>query len=163
MSGDEQTDDEVAGAIREGIQYYIDAHHEFLAWLGLEVESMGAGQVTVRVPFDEKLTNIHWGQSSEDGWDAQIQGGVAATLIDTAGGIAFRPSMADPINDGVATINLSVNYLEPAIDDLLATAEVVRMGDTVGVAEVLVESKTPKGERNPVAIGMGAYRLFTDA
>lgn len=57
-------------------------------------------------------------------------------------------------------INLNVNYLQQALGDLTATAEVVRAGNTVGVARVGVESETPDGE-DLVAVGQGAYRLFT--
>ena len=87
-------------------------------------------------------------------------GGILATLVDTAGGLALRPSLANPIEGDVATINLNVNYLRGASSDMTAHAEVVRAGRTVGVSQVLVESETPDGEVKPVAAGMGAYRLF---
>lgn len=150
-------------AVRRGIQHYIDTHHGFLSWLGVAVEAMDSGRVVLRVPYDEKLTNTQFGAEDEGRHDPPIQGGVAATLVDTAGGIAFRPAMPDPVNDGIATISLDMHYLEPASTDLVATAEVLRHGGTIGVSEVLVESETADGERTPVATGTGAYRLFTDS
>jgi uncharacterized protein (TIGR00369 family) len=108
-----------------------------------------------------------------------VQGGVASTLVDVAGGMALRGHLDDVVEDGMATINLNVNYLEQATGDLTATAEVVRAGNTVGVSEVLLESETPDGGEasearrtpsdepgesdgrgEPVAVGTGAYRLF---
>lgn len=155
-------DREVPDGAVEAIQHYFDTRHEFLSWLGLEIESLTYGEAELTVPYDPKLTNVPW-----EGYEAAeepppIQGGVASTLIDTAGGIALRPFLEDPVGGSVATINLNVNYLRQATDDLAATAEVVRAGSTVGVAYVEVESEVPDEGTRPVAAGMGAYRLFTD-
>ncbi len=135
---------------------YIEENHEFLSWLGTRVEHVGEGTVTMAVPYDEKLTNLRPGsQSTPD-----IHGGIAATMIDTVGGMALRTAFADPLEGDVATITLNVNYLRPATGDLLATANVVRAGSSVGVSEVVVEGPTPADGPKPVAIGQGAYRLF---
>ncbi|MDZ7731516.1 MAG: PaaI family thioesterase [Natrialbaceae archaeon] len=139
------------------IQQYIDEYHEFLSWIGTSVEDVGPGTMTISIPYDQKLTNRRPDKPEEE---ADIQGGIAATLIDTVGGMALRTAMDDPSTGGVATINLNVNYLRPATSDLVATATVVRMGSTVGVSEVVVESETPEGETKEVAIGQGAYRVF---
>jgi uncharacterized protein (TIGR00369 family) len=145
------------GAV-DAIQHYFDTQHEFLSWLSVEVEELEYGRAVMTIPYQRKLTNVPWtGGDEED--RHPIQGGVASTLVDTVGGIAMRGHLTDPVNDGVATINLNVNYLQQATDDLRATAEVIRAGNTVGVADVLVES-THEGETVPVAIGQGAYRLF---
>lgn len=69
------------------------------------------------------------------------------------GGIALRPYLDDPLEDGMATISLNVNYLR-------AEAEVVRAGRSVGVSEVLVTGGDPAGGEEAVAHGTGAYRLF---
>ena len=143
--------------MRSFIQTYIDDHHEFLSWLGVRVESVSEGSITFSIPYDEKLTNTRPDAPERR---AEMQGGVAATLIDTAGGMALRTVMDDPINMDSATINLNVNYLRPALDDLTATAEVVRLGSSVGVTDVIVESETPDGETKAVASGQGAFRIF---
>lgn len=157
MSDDRAVPD---GAV-EAIQHYFDASHEFLSWLGLEIESLEYGEAVLRIPYHPKLTNVPW-----EGYEAAeetppIQGGVASTLVDTAGGIALRPFLDDPVEGSIATINLNVNYLRQATDDLAATAEVIRAGNTVGVAYVEVESEVPGEGEALVAAGMGAYRLFT--
>jgi len=61
---------------------------------------------------------------------------------------------------GVATIDLNLSYLRPATSDLVCTADVVRTGSTVGVAEMTVESTTPDGETKEVAVGRGSFRVF---
>lgn len=146
------------GAV-DAIQHYFDTQHEFLSWLGVEIESLEYGRAEMRVPYQRKLTNVPWEGAEMEG-NPPVQGGVASTLIDTAGGIALRPYLDDPVGGHMATINLNVNYLRQATADLHATAEVVRAGNTVGVSEVVVESDVPAEGVQPVAIGMGAYRLF---
>mgnify|MGYP000229249426 CR=1 FL=1 len=140
--------------VKDQIQYRIEEEHGYLSWLGVSVEAFTEETITMTVPYDEKLTNTTSPPT--------MHGGVAATLADTAGGIALRPSLADPVNGGVATINLNVNYLQRASGDLTARAEVVRAGNSVGVSEVYVESETPDGAVEPVAVATGAYRLFQD-
>jgi len=63
--------------------------------------------------------------------------------------------MDDPFGTRIATINLNVNYLRPATGDLVATADVIRVGGSVGVSEITVESTAPDGETKAVAIGQG--------
>jgi uncharacterized protein (TIGR00369 family) len=131
---------------------YLETQHEFLSWLGFTVEEFTADRLVGRIPFDAKLTN-----PTEP---PTVQGGVASTLVDTTGGIALRPYLTDPVNDGVATINLNVNYLRRAAGDLVATAEPIRAGGSVGVSYVEVVSEVPGEGEKPVAAGTAAYRLF---
>lgn len=154
------SDETIPEGAAEALQHYFDTKHEFLSWLGVEVEELSYGRAVVSIPYRRKLTNVPWAEAETDD-RPPIQGGVASTLVDTVGGIALRGHLDDPVNDGVATINLNVNYLEQATADLTATAEVVRAGNTVGVCQILVESESDEGDVTPVAIGQGAYRLFT--
>jgi uncharacterized protein (TIGR00369 family) len=148
----------------EIIQRYIDERHSYLSWLGTRIEKIEYGRVVMTVPFDEKLTNKPQEATDVDSEsELQIHGGVAATLIDTAGGIAFRPFLDDPFSGDIATVNLNVNYLRPATNDLVATAEVIRAGKTIGVSAITVESKNPDGDTKPVVTGQGAYRIFRSA
>ncbi|AXR79552.1 PaaI family thioesterase [Natrarchaeobaculum sulfurireducens] len=143
--------------LRELVQYFIDEHHEFLSWIGTTVDHVDDGTMTMSVPYDEKLTNTRLNDTGER---ADIHGGIAATLIDTTGGLGLRTELEDPFGAHIATINLNVNYLRPATGDLSATATVIRAGGSVGVSEVTVESTTPDGETREVATGQGAYRIF---
>ncbi len=145
--------------LESALQFLIDENQEFLSWLGTTVENVGPGTMTLAIPYDEKLTNTR-----PDATDrrADLHGGVAATLIDTVGGFALQTALedADPFEVSMATINLNINYLRPATGDLEATANVVRLGGSVGVSEITVESTTPDGETKAVATGQGAYRVF---
>ncbi|AEH36392.1 PaaI family thioesterase [Halopiger xanaduensis] len=149
------------GDLEGFVQYFIDEHQEFLSWIGTSVDNVGPGTMTLSVPYDEKLTNTR--PHAPDGRRADIHGGIAATLLDTAGGLALRTEIENPFAASIATINLNVNYLRPATGDLTATANVVRAGSSVGVSEIVVESTSPDGETCEVAIGQGAYRIFRDA
>ena len=140
------------------LQYSLEEDHEFLAWLNTSVDNVGDGTMTMSIPYDEKLTNTR--PTADPDEPADLHGGVAATLIDTVGGLSLRTAIDDPFETKISTINLNVNYLRPATGDLVATADVIRVGSSVGVSEVTVESTTPDGETKIVAIGQGAYRIF---
>lgn len=141
---------------RAVVQARLD-DHGYLSWLDTQVDDVERGAVALRIPFDERLTNE--GPGTRGG----VHGGIAATLIDTAGGVALSTTLADPVHDGVATVDLSVSYLRAAVGDLVADAEVVRTGRSIGVARAVVRSETPAGEVDAVAVGRGTYRLFPAA
>ncbi|MFB6070042.1 MAG: PaaI family thioesterase [Halanaeroarchaeum sp.] len=128
--------------------------HGFLSRLGVEFDEVSTGRVTMRVPYDETLTNPRRTGA------ASVHGGVAATLVDTSSAFALRTTYEDPATASLTTIDLDVSYLRPATGDLIADAEVVRAGGRVGVTRVLVESETPDEGVAPVAAGMTNYRLF---
>jgi uncharacterized protein (TIGR00369 family) len=159
MVTDREPHDVPEGAV-DALQHYFDTQHEFLSWLGIEVEQLGEGTAVMRIPYQSKLTNKPPSGVESEGRDP-IQGGVASTLVDVAGGMALRPYLDDPLEDSLATINLNVNYLRPATGDLRAEARVVRAGGSVGVSEVLVTSETPEGAEEGIAYGTGAFRLFS--
>ncbi len=129
---------------------FID-RHGFLSWLDVSLDAVEDGRVVMRVPYDEKLLNP--GAES-------IHGGVASSLIDTASGFALRTTFDDPAAANLTTTDMNVSYLRPARDDLVATADVVRAGGSMGVTDVTVESTTADGEDDAVAVGRTTYRLF---
>jgi len=132
------------------IQNYIEDSGSFLSLLGGEVVEVNEDGAVVYLPHKESLNNAS---------DPPIvHGGVTATLVDVAGTLALRPHFDDPFSDGVATVNLNVNYLRGADDDLRATGEAVRVGGTVAVSEITVE-QTGEDEK-VVAVGQGIYRVF---
>lgn len=136
--------------VREAVQQRMDAHG-FLSWLDVRVEAVSAGRVVLRIPYREELTNRPFGGQRS------VHGGVAATVIDSAAGAAIKSEL--PEGAGTATIDLNVSYLRPATGDLVATGEVIRVGKSVGVAAVMVESET-NGDRSEVAAGRGSFRIF---
>lgn len=142
--------------IREILQARVD-EHGFLSWLGVRIAVVDSGHLVLEVPYRDEITNPPSLGATDGG---TIHGGVAATLIDTTGGLCVQSDLPDPVRDVVATIDLNLSYLRPATDDLIATAELIRRGDTIGVADVTVESKTDSGEHAVVAVGRGSYRVY---
>jgi uncharacterized protein (TIGR00369 family) len=134
------------------VERRIEEEHGYLSWLNTSVDVVERGRVVLSIPFDDKLTNSDGGT---------IHGGVAATLIDTAGGIVQRTAFEDPLSGGVATVNLNASYLRPATGDLTAEATIVRSGGSIGVSDMTVTSAT-NGEADEVVVGQGSFRLFRE-
>lgn len=141
------TEDEDLG---DSIQSMIH-RHGFMQWLGLEVESAVDGEVTVTLPYREELANPVAGS---------IHGGLLATLVDTASGMAIQTTFEEFGETGLTTIDMGVSYVRPARSDVRAEAKVVRVGGSIGVTEVDISGVAPDGERKTVAIGKTTYRLF---
>jgi uncharacterized protein (TIGR00369 family) len=138
---------------RDRLEAIVDEHGLF-AWLGLEIEAIEHGRVVLRVPYDEKFTNL------VPGSEANAHGGIAATLIDSASGFALRSTFDEPDEAALTTTDLNVSYLRPATNDLTVEAEVVRAGGSMGVTDATVSSIAPDGEEKAVAVGRTSYRLF---
>jgi len=98
----------LSAAAVELVERRIEEEHGYLSWLNTSVDVVERGRVVLSIPFDDKLTNSDGGT---------IHGGVAATLVDTAGGIVQRTAFEEPLSGGVATVNLNANYLRPATGD----------------------------------------------
>lgn len=80
-----------------------------------------------------------------------VHGGVVSALADLTGAVVFVGNAGRY----TPTVDLRVDYLSHAGEaDLTAEATVLRQGETVGVADVVVESG---GER--CATGRGVYKL----
>ncbi|MFC7186280.1 PaaI family thioesterase [Halorubrum yunnanense] len=134
------------------VERRIEEEHGYLSWLNTSVDVVERGRVVLSIPYDDKLTNSDGGT---------IHGGVAATLVDTAGGIVQRTAFEDPLSGGVATVNLNASYLRPATGDLRAEATIVRSGGSIGVSDMTVTSAT-NGDTAEVVVGQGSFRLFRE-
>ena len=118
----------------------------FNRYLGLRGESVSEGRCVLRLPVRGELIG--------DPRRPAIHGGVLSSLIDTAGGVAAWSSLGD--DESVSTVDLRVDYLEPAglEGDLRAEAELVRKGNRVCHVRVAVT----QGEVL-VAEGRGVYNI----
>lgn len=135
----------------EILQKYLDESDGFLSQMGAEITELTREKTTLRLDYRRGVANSTERRS--------LHGGALATLVDSAGGLALRPHLDDPFRDGVATVSLNVDYLSSATDDVVAEAEVMRVGGTVGVSRVRIEEQNSK-ENVEVAVGRGTYRLF---
>lgn len=138
-TGDTGDADDTDGFLREGV----------FSWLEPQVTERGDGRVVMRFDHQERITN--------PGSDI-VNGGVVATLVDTACGTAVATRFDDDRH--YATTDLDVSYLRPAAGDITAEAEVARAGDSVAVARATVESPTLDGEPAEVAIGSASFRVL---
>lgn len=102
----------------------------FNRYLGLRGESVSEGRCVLVLPVRGDLVG--------DPRRPAIHGGVLSSLIDTAGGVAAWSALGE--DETVSTIDLRVDYLEPAglAGDLRAEAELVRKGGRVCHVRVAV-------------------------
>ena len=144
---DVDPDAERPGAREDG-DFFPDG--TFNDWVGLRLEEYGEGEVVLAVDYEDFKRNP----------GDVMHGGVTATLIDVAGGVAIGSTFEDREDQPfMATTNLDINYLRPITDTAYATAEVVRVGSSAAIAQVDVESTAPNGERKQVAIGTVTYSI----
>jgi uncharacterized protein (TIGR00369 family) len=83
-----------------------------------------------------------------------LHGGVISSLIDTAGGVAAWTALEE--GESVSTVDLTVDYLEPARlgGQLRASAELLRKGNRVCHVRVRVTQ-----DDTLVAEGRGVYNI----
>ena len=114
--------------------------------LGIRGDVQEAGRVAMTLPVREEMVG--------DPRRPALHGGVVASLVDTAGGAAAWSALAP--GESVSTVDLHVDYLEPAGlgAPLLAVATLVRKGNRVCHVRVSVT----QGDRL-VAEGRGLYSI----
>jgi len=141
-------------ARREFLRHWFEQGIPFNRMLGLVVERIERGHAVLRMPWRDELVG--------DVARGAVHGGVTSMLVDTTGGAACF-AMLDEDEDRVSTVDLRVDYLRPgAPADLWCRAEIVRMGNRVGVARMEVFSgglPDPGSPARPIATGQGVYNV----
>ena len=88
--------------------------------IGLEIESVGVGTATLRLPIRDDLKQN----------DAIAHGGAIASVIDSALAFAIIPLLGD--NETTTTVDLTIHYLRPLSGGVAkATGRVIRAGRRV--------------------------------
>ncbi|MCG3173671.1 MAG: hypothetical protein GMKNLPBB_01871 [Myxococcota bacterium] len=111
------------------IREWTDELIPFNKFLGIRVVDVGNGACTLTIPYRPELIG--------DPWRPAIHGGLIATLVDTAGGMAVFTAVTP--GDRVSTVDMRVDYLrraQPA--DLHARGEVTRIGNRVATTNIRV-------------------------
>jgi uncharacterized protein (TIGR00369 family) len=115
---------------REHLLTIMEEHVPFNRFLGLRGESIGEGYAVLVLPVRPEFVG--------DPRRPALHGGVLSTLVDTAGGLAAWSALGE--GESVSTVDLRVDYLEPAGlgAPLRAAAELVRKGNRVCHVRVAV-------------------------
>lgn len=122
----------------------------FNKFLGVKVTEAREGFARLEIPFRPELVG--------DPSRPALHGGVLSALADTAGGMAVWTGIADP-SGRVSTIDLRIDYLRPGrLEPLAAEAQVVRVGNRVGVADVRLFH--PDRADEMIATGKGVYNVI---
>ena len=117
----------------------------FHRFLGLRVAEEHEDGVTVELPISPDLSNSY----------GQVHGGVTATLVDSALGLAIQRLYGE--ERATATIEMSVSYLRPASRGVLrARSRFIKTGRTLLRGQVDVYD----GEERHVAVGLVTYMLL---
>lgn len=153
MSNDSVTpriDGELSGLVE-----FMERKIPFNAHLGIRVDELHRGTCVLRIPFADFLIG--------DPFRPAIHGGVLSSLADTAGGAACF-SMFNSAADRVSTVDIRLDFLQPGATgaDLFCRAEVLRMGNKVGVTrmEIFGGALPRDSKTDPIASGRGVYSLL---
>ena len=128
----------------------MEEHVPFNKVLGIRGESAGAGRAVLILPVRPDFVG--------DTRRPALHGGVLSALIDTAGGVAAWSALAE--GESVSTVDLRVDYLEPASlrAPLRAEAEMVRKGNRVCHVRIMLMQ-----DGVLVAEGRGVYNIHRHA
>ena len=125
-----------------GVEWIFE-YMPFAEHLGIEVTAAEGGHAEGRLTLRE--------EHSSNPNTLVAHGGVAYALADTVGGAA----VISEAEDVTPTIDMRIDYLAPATgDELLATADVVRLGSSVATVDVSVTS----GDGTAIASARGVYK-----
>lgn len=93
--------------------------------LGVELLDVKPGEVTLRMPFNQQLTQQH----------GYFHAGGTSAMADSAGGYAGYTLMPD--GAGVLTVEFKINLMAPAQGEYLeAIGRVIRSGRTLTITQV---------------------------
>ncbi len=101
----------------------------FLKFLGNKIDRLESGFAQVSIKCRRQLTQTY----------GFIHGGVLASLADTAAAFATR-TLIEP-EDKLVTLEMKINYLNPAQSDIKAKAKVIHKGRRTVVIDVEIRDK----------------------
>jgi uncharacterized protein (TIGR00369 family) len=123
---------------------------KLMTTIGARLEKVAAGEVHIRLPFREDLTQQH----------GFLHAGTIAAVADSACGYAALSLM--PADAGVLSIEFKVNMLAPAKgDSIVARGVVIRAGRTIMVCRADVYSAAG-AEEKLVAAMQGTMMVMTE-
>jgi len=135
--------------LETGIRQFMEEGIPFNKFLGMKCTMLLRGKAALELPARDEFTG--------DPTRPALHGGVMSTLADTVGGLACF-TLIEP-HDRVSTIDLRVDYLRPGkvSTSLQAEADIIRLGNRVGVANVSIFQDNDRA--HPVAVAKGVYSI----
>ncbi|NJY62811.1 hotdog fold thioesterase [Salinimicrobium sp. CDJ15-81-2] len=132
----------------ELFKHVIEQNIPIHKFLGLKLLVLEKGFVRVSVPFRDEVI----GDFRRNRW----HGGIIATIMDSAGGIAGGTHFKT-FEDKLSTIDIRVDYLKGAeASSIIVEAKIVRFGNRILVTKM-------KAFQNDelIAEGKGVYNFFS--
>lgn len=118
--------------------------------LGIRIRALARGLAVFEVPYRPELIG--------DPDRPALHGGVLSAVADACGGTAVWTEVGE--SDRVSTIDLRIDYLRPGRPELfVATARVLRVGNRVGVANVVLTHEGAGDDDKPIAEAKGVYAI----
>jgi uncharacterized protein (TIGR00369 family) len=118
--------------------------------LGIRFLEARSGSITLALPYDEKLVG--------DPATRVLHGGAITTLMDATCGIAVFIALKKAIQ--IATLDLRIDYLKPAVPDEEVHARAHCFKVTRNVAFVRCETFHAKDPTDLVAVANGTFMLI---
>ena len=120
--------------------------------IGLTLVNVEGRRLFVKVPYAEKLVG--------DPDTGVLHGGVITAALDNACGWAVRVVREDQEMEGMATLDLRIDYMKPSTphEDLLIVAECYKRTRTIAFVRAIAYNTT---EDDPVAAAVATFMLGT--
>ncbi len=126
----------MSGAERLAILDRVMALPGFPKWAGIQLVAAEPGKVSMALKKRPELTQFF----------GHFHGGVITALADHAAGACATSSLPD--GKIAVTVEIKVNFLSPADgEEIVARAETIQAGSTIGVVKVEVISLKSGSER----------------
>ena len=126
------------------------AAQKHMASIGARLTRISAGEIEIRVPFREDLTQQH----------GFLHAGVVTAVLDSACGYAALSLAEEGV--GVLTVELNANLLAPAKgDELIARSRVLRAGRTITACQAEA-TMVIAGAETSVAVMLGTIVTIRD-
>jgi acyl-CoA thioesterase len=122
--------------------------NDFHGWLGFTVDRALDGTSQLHLDYREEVTNNL----------GYIHGGIIATLVDAASGLAIRSHYPPARVKSMVTADLSLSYHSSARDQVTVFGHVLSADESIAVTEARVLDASGK----LLATSLATYRVYLE-